>query len=209
MGYREAWAVQRQRHQLRVEGSAPDTLILVEHPPVITLGRAFAGQSLLLTEQEYQQRGIEVVRTDRGGDVTYHGPGQLVGYPIFDLKDHGADLHKFLRAIEEALIEAVAEFGIKGVRSSINTGVWVHGEKLAAIGIKVSKWVSLHGFALNVDPDMSAFDLIVPCGLTGYRATSMAAQLGEPPSMDAVKQAVNKRISTGFDLDLDALNTVL
>ncbi|GMV36206.1 MAG: hypothetical protein AMXMBFR61_07140 [Fimbriimonadales bacterium] len=178
MGYRDAWALQRDLHARRVAGSIPDVLLLLEHDPVITLGRGFHPENLLYPREEYARRGIEVVETDRGGDVTYHGPGQLVGYPIFDLRERGRDVHRFLRDVEEAIILVLREHGIEGERRPPHTGVWVGSEKVCAIGIKVSKWVSLHGFALNVSNDLSPFESIIPCGISGLGVTSLGLLMG-------------------------------
>lgn len=158
-------ALQHALHAQRVAGAIPDTLLLLEHPPVITLGKAFHPEHLRYAREFYAQQGIELHPTDRGGDVTCHNPGQLVGYPIFDVAQHGRDLHKFLRDIEQAIVDALRAFGIEAHREAGYTGVWVGDAKIAAIGIKVTKWVSMHGFALNVNNDLRLFQTIVPCGI--------------------------------------------
>jgi lipoyl(octanoyl) transferase len=179
--YGEALALQRDLARRVAAGAAPDTLILCEHPPVVTLGRASRPAHLLLPRDELVRRGVEVVDTERGGDVTYHGPGQLVGYPVLDLRRHGQDLHRYLRALEEVLIRAAAGFGVEAVRAPGKTGVWVGDRKLASIGIHVSRWVSWHGFALNVtEESLPGFDLIVPCGLAGVRMTALELGAGRP-----------------------------
>ncbi len=180
--YGEALELQRALAGDRIAGRLPgDTLLLLEHPPVVTLGRGTRAASLPLAPELLRRRGIEVFEIERGGDVTYHGPGQLVGYPIFDLGGSGLrrDLHWFLRQLEASLIEALAAFGITGERREGYTGVWTGGgaRKIASIGIHVRQWVTWHGFALNVTTDLSAFDLIVPCGIPDVVMTSMAGEL--------------------------------
>jgi len=179
MPYGEALALQRDLAARRIAGDLPrDVLILVEHPPVITLGRGFQPQHLPAPPEFLAARGVELHEVERGGDVTFHGPGQLVGYPIFDLKQHRTDLHWFLRQLEEALIRALDAMGIGGARVAGYTGVWTQGRKIASIGIHVRQWVTWHGFALNVTTDLSYFDLIVPCGIPDVRMTSVQRELG-------------------------------
>jgi len=167
-----------------------DTLVLLEHPPVITFGRRAADSHLLLSEVELARRGIEVVRTGRGGDITYHGPGQLVGYPIVDLDPLGRDLHRYLRLLEATLIDALAAFAVTGETVPGKTGVWVDGAKVASIGVAVRRWVSWHGFALNVGADLSGFSAIVPCGLRGVAMTSLERLLGRPVPLPEVEERV-------------------
>jgi lipoate-protein ligase B len=162
----------------RTQALDHDLLLLVEHDPVVTLGRATRSSSLPLAPAELQRRGVPVVEIERGGDVTWHGPGQLVGYPILDLNRHRPDLHWYLRTIEEALIGALGSLGIAAGRETGRTGVWTRGRKIASIGVHVRQWVTFHGFALNVQPDLRAFDLIVPCGIEGVDMTSIARELG-------------------------------
>jgi len=166
--YGEALDWQRRLAQERLEGRRlHDLLLLLEHPPVVTLGRNSHTAHLL------QRDGIEVFEVERGGDVTYHGPGQLVGYPILDLTGHKRDLHWYLRTLEQALIEALAELGVPAERNPGRTGVWTRGRKIASIGIHVKQWVTWHGFALNVTTDLTAFERIVPCGIPGVVMTSV------------------------------------
>lgn len=200
--YQPALELQRRLHAQRVAGLIPDTLLLLEHPPVITLGKAFHPEHLRYAREFYTKHGIELHPTDRGGDVTCHNPGQLVGYPIFDVARHGRDLHKFLRDIEEALIVALGEFGIQAHREAGYTGVWVGNAKIAAIGIKVTKWVSMHGFALNVNNDLRLFQTIVPCGIADRPVTSMQHLLGQLVSMEAVKRIVARAFEVVFGLRL-------
>ena len=169
----------------------PDQLLLLEHPHVITLGTSAHRENVLLDESERQLLGIQLFETGRGGDVTYHGPGQLVGYPILDLKPDRQDLHRYVRDIEEALIRAIARFGLTGGRKPGLTGVWVGDEKIAAIGVRVSSgWITSHGFALNVTTDLQFFDSIIPCGIREHTVTSLARSAPTPPSSDAVMDAV-------------------
>lgn len=198
--YEPALQLQRELHAQRVAGEIPDTLLLLEHHPVITLGKAFHPEHLRFAREFYAQRGIELYPTDRGGDVTCHNPGQLVGYPIFDVSQHGRDLHKFLRDLEEVLIRALAEFGIEAHREAGYTGAWVGDAKIAAIGIKVTKWVSMHGFALNVSNDLHLFQTIVPCGIADRPVTSMQQILGHEVPMESVKQSVVKAFEEVFEL---------
>jgi len=177
-------------------------LLLVEHDPVYTLGRGTQRSSLPHSEVELAARGATVVEIERGGDVTWHGPGQLVGYPIVHLSEHREDLHWYLRTLEEALIQALALLGIGADRVPGKTGVWTQGSKIASLGIHVKQWVTLHGFALNVDPDLDWFDAIVPCGLPGVQMTSVAAQLGGATATlpQEVRALVVATMATAFGL---------
>src|SRR3981081_2535798 len=163
--YAEAFALQQQFVERRKRGEIPDQLLIVEHPPVVTMGRNGHDENLLAAPELLERAGIEFHRTDRGGDVTFHGPGQIVGYPIVDLRDWQRDVVEYVRAIEQVLIDTLAEFGIAADRMAGATGVWVDGRKVAAIGIHISRWITSHGFALNLDTDLSYFQYIVPCGL--------------------------------------------
>lgn len=176
--YAEAWDYQKRLAQERIEGVRRDTLLLVRHPPVLTLGANFHEDNLLLPRETIENLGVQIERTDRGGDVTYHGPGQLVIYPIFDVSVHGKDLHKWMRDLEETMLLTVAAFGLQGRRFPPHTGVWIGEKKVAAIGVKIRRWVSMHGIALNCDADLSHFTLIVPCGIREYGVTSLSAECG-------------------------------
>jgi lipoyl(octanoyl) transferase len=178
-----------------------DTLVLLEHPPVITLGRGARAEHLLRSPAELAARGVEVVTCSRGGDVTWHGPGQLVGYPIVDLSPRGRDLHRYLRELEEVLIRTLAHFGVAGARIPGKTGVWVGGAKIASIGIAVRRWIAWHGFALNLDPDLSGFAAIVPCGLHGVRMTSVAAELGREVSRPVLEEALISAFASVLQID--------
>ena len=196
--YQEAWDLQRELVARRAAGEIPDTLLLLGHPPVITLGRGGTADHLVASPDQLEARGVEYVETDRGGDITFHGPGQVVGYTIVDLAARGRDLHCYLRDVEETLIRALAAFGIEAGRSPGLTGVWVGDAKVAAIGIRVTRWVTHHGFALNVDTDLSYFDLIVPCGIEGKRVTSMRALLGRPVERAQVEDALARAFQDVF-----------
>jgi lipoate-protein ligase B len=196
--YADALELQRHLHAQRVAGAIPDTLLLLEHPPVITLGKAFHPEHLRYAREFYAQQGVELHPTDRGGDVTCHNPGQLVGYPIFDVSQHEPDLHKFLRDIEQAIIDALREFSVEAHREAGYTGVWVGDAKIAAIGVKVTKWVSMHGFALNVNNDLRLFQTIVPCGITDRPVTSLQQALGRAVPMERVKNAVARAFEQVF-----------
>ena len=196
--YAEGLSLQEEMVAARQEGLGSDTLLLLEHPPVVTLGRGADAAHLLLSREEMARRGVEVHETTRGGDVTYHGPGQLVGYPILRLPPDLQDLHRLLRTMEEALIAAAREFGIEAGRVERLTGVWVGREKLAAIGMRVARWVTSHGFALNVSRDLSGFDLIVPCGIRGRGVTSLSRLLGREVSLPEAERAVVRGFGRAF-----------
>jgi lipoate-protein ligase B len=186
--YAEALELQETMVEERRRGAAPDTLLLLEHPHVITLGTASQPEHVLLGEAERRARSIELFETGRGGDVTYHGPGQLVGYPILDLKPDRKDLHRYLRDLEEVLIRAAGVFGVAAFRSSGLTGVWTPGGKVAAIGVRVSSgWITSHGFALNVDTDLDFFGAIVPCGIPDRPVTSLARETGRAVTLEEVR----------------------
>jgi lipoyl(octanoyl) transferase len=187
MDYLACEAVQRETLENVIAGSLPDTLLLVEHPPVITLGAAFHAENLLRSEEELSRDGILLVKNDRGGDVTFHGPGQLVAYPIFHLDGVGRDIHRWLRLLEEVVIETLTEFGLEGRRFSPHTGVWIGDKKVCAMGVRVRRWVSMHGLALNCNVDLSYFSNIVPCGIADFGVTSMSEAAGRLCRVEDVK----------------------
>ncbi|HHU14594.1 MAG: lipoyl(octanoyl) transferase LipB [Kiritimatiellae bacterium] len=193
-GYCEVFSLQERIHAQRVAGECPDTLLLLEHRPVYTLGRSAAESHVLYSEERLRALGIERVTTTRGGDVTYHGPGQLVGYPILHLGEARLRVLEYIDALEETLIRAVATFGVEAGRDTRNRGVWVGNAKLAALGIRVSRQVTMHGFALNVSPRMADYSGIVACGLQDADVTSLALLLDETPDMSDVK----RRVETSF-----------
>jgi lipoate-protein ligase B len=186
--YRAALSFQHRVVETRARGESPDVLYTMEHEPVLTLGRSTEPGTVRTSEADLARRGIEVIPVERGGDVTYHGPGQIVGYPIVDLAGlpGGRDLHRYLRDLEEALIRTLATYGLTAERRPPYTGVWVGDRKVAAIGVAVRRWITFHGFALNVDPDLTHFDLIHPCGIRHLGVASMASLLGTAPPRDQV-----------------------
>jgi lipoyl(octanoyl) transferase len=211
MPYAEALELQRAVARARISGAIPDDiLLLVEHPPVITTGRTTKGQHLLASPELLKARGVELFDVERGGDVTFHGPGQLVGYPIIDLKQHRKDLHWYLRQVEEALIRALGQLGIGGERNEGFTGVWTRGpvgsalhpsRKIASIGVHARDWVTWHGFALNVTTDLSFFGLMVPCGIAGVDMTSITQETGGTiVTVDDVAPLVSSAFAEVFDL---------
>lgn len=202
MGYEEALEYQREVARQRISGAIPqDVLLLVEHPPVVTLGRSSKQKNLISSPEFLASRGVELFEVERGGDVTFHGPGQLVGYPVFDLKRHKQDLHWYLRSVEEAIIRTIGEYGIPGERSTGYTGVWTRGRKIASIGVHARDWVTWHGFALNVTTDLSYFDLIVPCGIVGVEMTSIAKETGSSPELDSVGSIAASQFAELFGLE--------
>ena len=198
--YGEVLEMQRAVAAERIAGERPDTLLLVEHDPVVTLGRSTKREHLLLSEKALAARGVELFDIERGGDVTFHGPGQLVGYPIFDLQQHRQDLHWYLRQLEQVLIDTLASYDVKGGRVDKYTGVWVADRKIASIGVHARSWVTWHGFALNVSTDLSYFDLMVPCGISGVTMTSLVNEAQRPISLEEVSRQVIAAFAGAFDL---------
>lgn len=194
-------SLEKQRHfvEQRKKETTTDTLLLVEHPHVITLGRGGQPAHLLATRQLLDQKGVAFFDADRGGGITYHGPGQLVAYPILDLGCWHKDIHRYLRALEESLLRLLAEYGIPGHAVPGAAGVWVNSEKIAAIGVRTSQWVTSHGLALNVNTNLDYFSLIVPCGLANRAVTSMSKLLGRPLSMAEIKQRFCHHFGEVFD----------
>jgi lipoate-protein ligase B len=196
--YEDVLQLQRQIAQARLEQVIDrDVLLLVEHPPVVTTCRSTDSANLIADPEELARRGVALHDIERGGDVTYHGPGQLVGYPIYDLHGHKQDLHWYLRQLEGALIAALGGLGINAERNEGLTGVWTGGRKIASIGIHVKQWVTWHGFALNVTTDLTAFDLIVPCGIDGVTMTSVQRELGERTPRDVWARTIDQ-VVLGF-----------
>ena len=200
IGYQEALDLQADLVEQRRRGDIGDVLLLLEHPPVITLGVKTRNTrtNIIASDAQLAEAGVTVFQTGRGGDVTYHGPGQLVGYPILDLNPHRRDVHRYVRDIEQALIDAVAALGVHAERAGGLTGIWVGNEKLAAIGVRISRWITSHGFALNVSTNLSHFDLIVPCGIQGRGVTALERLLGRPVPMAEVESAVETAFSRVF-----------
>ncbi len=200
--YGTALELQRDVARRRIAGEInEDILLLLEHPPVVTLGRTAKEAHIVSSPDRLRARGVDVFEVERGGDVTFHGPGQLVGYPIFDLKRHRRDLHWYLRQVEEALIVALAHAGIAAERNTGYTGVWTQGRKIASIGVHARDWVTWHGFALNVATDLSYFDLIVPCGIPAVQMTSVTRELGRDVTTDEMSVLVADAFGQVFDLE--------
>lgn len=187
--YAEGLRLQTARRDAVARGEAAEALFLLEHAPVVTLGRNAHEENLLKTRGEYAEMGIEVAEAGRGGDVTYHGPGQLVAYPILDLKARGRAIRGYLRCLERVLLSTVATWGLEGELSPGQTGVWVNGAKVAAIGVGLKRWVTYHGVSLNAAPDMRPFQTIVPCGIADRPVTSLAQLLDPPPTLDETAAA--------------------
>lgn len=216
--YSEAWdiqeeyfsntiAVKRQNRQLDSSILTENHLLLVEHPPVFTLGKSGKIDHLLLKEEVLKSKGIAFFKTNRGGDITFHGPGQLVGYPILDLDNFFTDIHKYLRNLEEIIIKTLSDFGLNSARSDGETGVWLDldtpfARKICAMGVRASRWVTMHGFALNINTDLSYFDYIVPCGIQGKGVTSIAKELKREVDPSLVKAAVLKHFSEVFEVEI-------
>ena len=216
--YSEAWdiqeeyfsntiAVKRQNRQLDSSILTENHLLLVEHPPVFTLGKSGKIDHLLLKEEVLKSKGIAFFKTNRGGDITFHGPGQLVGYPILDLDNFFTDIHKYLRYLEEIIIKTLSDFGLNSARSDGETGVWLDldtpfARKICAMGVRASRWVTMHGFALNINTDLSYFDYIVPCGIQGKGVTSIAKELKREVDPSLVRAAVLKHFSEVFEVEI-------
>ncbi len=199
--YDEALELQKKLVDLRSRDCIHDTLVLLEHPPVFTVTREATRRHLLASPRALAEKGITVHQTNRGGDITYHGPGQLVGYPIISLKDRGKDLHRYIRSLEEVIIRVLQEYGIRGYRDSINAGVWVEGDKIAAIGIAVkSSWTTMHGFAFNICPDLSHYSYIVPCGIVGRGVTSLAKIIGRTVGRQDVQERLIRCFGEVFEV---------
>lgn len=215
MDYQRAWDLQEQllkeSVQAKSQGQIPShQLLFVEHPPVYTLGKSGKREHVLIDEQELMERQIAFFQTNRGGDITYHGPGQLVGYPIFDLEQLYTDIGRYLRELEEVIILTLQYFGLKGERSAGETGVWLdptvpgRARKICAMGVRCSRWVTMHGFAFNIDNDLSYFNHIIPCGIVDKAVTSLEKELGEAPPTQVVKDKVLKHFEQVFKVNVIA-----
>ena len=215
MDYKQAWEYQESLLQQALEakrsaesGGIKHHLLFVEHPPVYTLGKSGKAEHILISEARRIEKGIQFFNTNRGGDITFHGPQQLVGYPILDLEKFYTDIGRYLRALEEIIILSLAEWGITAGRSPGETGVWLDADvkgrerKICAMGVRCSRWVTMHGFALNVNTDLDYFNHIIPCGIRAKSVTSMERELGSAVAMDAVKETVKKQFATVFDAAL-------
>jgi lipoyl(octanoyl) transferase len=196
--YEDGLARMAELVEARTHGLVPDTVLLLEHTPVITLGRSAKAEHVLASRDELARRGIDVVATGRGGDVTYHGPGQIVAYPVFDLSPDRRDVRRYVGALEEAMIRTVAQRGIAAARRPGLPGVWVERRKIGAIGVRISRWVTSHGIALNVSTALEAFDLIVPCGIRDATVTSIARETGEDPGVARVMGELESALRAVF-----------
>ena len=203
LDFQDAYDLQRRLHAQVVAGELPDLLLLLEHPHVYTLGRRGQQSHILASDEALTQLGVETHFTDRGGETTYHGPGQLVGYPIVNLRRWGGGVRKYVETLEQVLIGTLSEFGITTHSEGKPTGVWVEDAKIAAIGVRVSRSVTMHGFALNVSPDLSFFDHIVPCGMPGARVTSMAQELGREVAVSDVIPVIAQAFGGEFGLAVE------
>ena len=201
--YEKAYQIQTRLLEERLAGRIPDALLLLEHKPVITLGKSGKVENILVSQEELAKLGVSLVFIDRGGDATYHGPGQLVGYPIMDLRERGKDAHVYLRSLEEVLIRTIRDFGVESGRDPSHAGVWVDNQEIAAIGLSLRKWITMHGFALNVNTDLKQFTLINPCGFTNRRATSISELVGREVSIDFVKERLLNHFAGVFQVELE------
>jgi len=209
IAYSEAYHLQRQLLCQRVNNEIADTLLLLEHPPTITIGKSGQLENVLASQAQLVEAGVSLFFVDRGGDVTYHGPGQLVAYPIIDLRQRGMDIHQYLRDLEEVIIRTLNDFSINASRDSSHAGVWVRDKEIAAIGLRVSKWVSMHGFALNVSTDLEQFSLINPCGFSDRKATSISSLRSQDVSIEAVTEKLLARFSEVFNAQMEPGSDIL
>ena len=192
--YNETWKLQKKLQSKRILGEVEDHLLLVEHPPVFTLGKNASKQHIINNSGD-----VSIIQTDRGGNITFHGPGQLVGYPILDLNHYKRSITWYMRELEQLVIDVLGEYDIKASRKKGLTGTWVKDKKIAALGVRISKWVTMHGFSLNINPDLNFYKHIIPCGIKEYGVTSMAKIMGkEVPSMDEIKTKITKRFTKNF-----------
>jgi len=192
--YNDTWKLQKKLQSKRILGEIEDHLLLVEHPPVFTLGKNASKQHIINNSED-----VSIIQTDRGGNITFHGPGQLVCYPILDLNHYKRSITWYMRELEQLIIDVLGEYDIKASRKKGLTGTWVKDKKIAALGVRISRWVTMHGFSLNIDPDLNFYKNIIPCGIKEYGVTSMAKIMGnEVPSMDEVKTKMTKHFTKNF-----------
>ena len=204
--YAKAFQLQDELQSRRVNGDIPDVLMLLEHPPTLTLAKGNDDKNILVDDAILKQRNVAVFPTDRGGSITFHGPGQIVGYPILDLGDKGKDIHQYIRNLEQVIIETLGRYSLDSRRDSEHVGVWIGNEKIAAIGVRVRKWVTKHGFALNVNSDLSYFDLINPCGIVDKGVTSIKNILNREMNMEEVVNALIEKFSSVFNVSVDIMD---
>jgi lipoate-protein ligase B len=203
MPYEEAYGLQMRLWSEKAAGRPEDFLLLLEHPPTLTLGKSGKMSHLLVEKEDLAKEGLSLFFTDRGGDITYHGPGQIVAYPIFDLRRRGKDVHRYVHDLEEAVIGTLKDFAIEAGRDREHIGVWTGRDKIAAIGVRVRRWITMHGLALNVNPDLRHFSLITPCGIADKGVTSMAKLLERPPPLDDVADRLVAHFSRIFDVTME------
>jgi lipoyl(octanoyl) transferase len=201
LGYAAGLALQEQLVKARQQGEIADTLLLLQHAPVFTLGRNARSENVLLSHEQLAARGFEVFEVGRGGDVTYHGPGQIVGYPILDLTPDRKDVHRYVRDLEEVMIRTCADWGITAGRVAGMTGAWIGSEKIGAIGVRIARWVTSHGFAFNVSTDLTPFSLVIPCGIRDRGVTTLERVVGQPVPLEAVMQRLTYHLAEIFDRD--------
>ncbi len=204
--YADAWELQKRIFSSRLEQRIGDVLLFTEHDPVFTLGKGADENHLLADERELSEKKIDMFRIDRGGDVTFHGPGQIVGYLILDLNQHYNDIHRYLRDIEEVIIRSLGDYGIEAGREKEFTGVWVKNEKIAAIGVKVSKWITMHGFALNVNTDLTFYDRIIPCGIFHKGVTSIQHILNRDIQFEEIQEKITRHAATQFSFEVKQIS---
>ncbi len=210
--YKDAWDLQKSIHQLRTENKIDDILLLLEHPHTYTLGKTANKQNLVGDKKYLDENKISVYDIDRGGDITYHGPGQIVGYPIINLTNWKQDTHKYLRSLEEVIIKVCREYGLTGKRVEKFTGVWIDERKICAIGIKVSRWITMHGFAFNVNTDLKLFNGIIPCGISDKEVTSLNRELKIEVSLAEVKEKIIHHFVNEFNytqIELKSKNEIM
>ena len=204
--YKEAWDLQKKIFELRRGNQIPDTFFMLQHPHTYTLGKVADKSNLLSSEEQLKDAGVSVYEIDRGGDITYHGPGQIVGYPIISLSGWKEDTHLYLRSLEEIIIQTLSSYGIESGRNPKYTGVWIGDRKIAAIGIKVSRWITMHGFAFNINTDLSFFNGIIPCGIKEKEVTSLQKELGREIDIEEVKNILLEKFTEVFGYSSYSVN---
>ena len=207
--YSEAYQLQTELVRRRLEGEISNTLLLLEHPPTITVGRFGKPENILVSRAQLEGEGISLVFTDRGGDVTYHGPGQLVGYPIIDLRSSGRNIRQYIYELEEVIIRTLRDFSLEAYRDASHPGVWINGEEIAAIGLGIRRWIAMHGFALNVSPSLEHFSLIKPCGFADRKATSISSILSREIPMEEVVESLITHFSVVFDAEMIRASNIM